>query len=127
MINYQLYDDNKLLSLLSNNDEEAFTEIYNRYWEKLVAVAYKRLKNTAFTEDVVQDVFVSLWKNRYESSIQSLENYLASAVKYAVFNKLKIASRAREFQKSNSFITEINPQIESALHYNEYWKLFQKK
>ncbi len=116
MIHYHSYDDNKLLSLLSNNDEEAFTEIYNRYWEKLVAVAYKILRNTAFTEDVVQDVFVNLWKSRHEMSIQSLENYLATAVKYAVFSKLKSISRAREFEKNNTIVQEINPQIESSLH-----------
>jgi RNA polymerase sigma-70 factor, Bacteroides expansion family 1 len=117
MNNYQLYDDDTLLTLLASDDELAFSEIYNRYWKKLVAVAYNRLKELQPTEDIVQDVFVGLWKNRHESAIKSLENYLATAVKYNVFKKIKNEEKAKAFQKSNQLTPVIHPQIETALHY----------
>lgn len=117
MKNYQLYDDEKLLMLISDDDELAFSEIYNRYWKKLFAIAYNRIKVVQQAEDILQDVFVGLWKNRHESAINSLENYLATAVKYNVFNKIKAIEKAKKFEKLNRLTSIINPQIERSLHY----------
>jgi RNA polymerase sigma-70 factor, Bacteroides expansion family 1 len=117
MNDYQLYDDKELLMLISRDDELAFSEIYSRYWKKLFAIAYNRIKEIQQAEDIIQDVFVGLWKNRHESVINSLENYLATAVKYNVFNKIKDIEKAKKFQKSNQLTPVINPQIETALHY----------
>lgn len=119
MNNYSLYDEKKLLILLSNDDDLAFSEIYNRYWKKLVAIAYNRIKDIQQTEDIVQDVFVGLWKNRHESTINSLENYLATAVKYNVFNKIKNIEKAKKFQKSNQLTLVFDSQIEATLHYKK--------
>lgn len=116
MNSYQLYDDRKLLRFLANDDELAFTEIYNRYWEKLVAIAYNRIKEIQLTEDIVQDVFVSLWNNRHATNIISLENYLAIAVKYTVFGKVRSIERAKKFQKENQLSSVVDPQIEMELH-----------
>lgn len=123
MNSYQLNDDKNLLRLIADDDELAFTEIYNRYWEKLVAIAYNRIKEIQLTEDIVQDVFVSLWENRHASNIVSLENYLATAVKYTVFGKIRSIERAKKFQKDNKLSSVINPQIETALHYKRLLEL----
>lgn len=127
MNNYQLYDDNKLLTLLSKDDELAFSEIYNRYWNKLVAVAYNRIKDIQQTEDIVQDVFVSLWNNRHESAIKSLENYLATAVKYNVFEKIRVAEKAKKYQKNHPVILALDHQIETALHYKRLLEIVAKE
>ena len=51
------------------NREKAFTEIYNRYWKIVFAIAYSRLKDNCLAEDILHDVFASLWANRKKSAI----------------------------------------------------------
>lgn len=87
------YDEKELLSRLRQGDEPAFSLIYSQYWEMLYAIAYNRTKDTQLSQDIVQDVFTSLWKNRHKAEIQSLKNYLATAIKYMTFSHLHKADR----------------------------------
>ena len=72
--------------------EAAFTEIYNRYWDKLLYVSALKLQNTPMAEEIVQEIFLDLWRRREQLSISvSLEAYLSVAVKYRIINaQLKI-------------------------------------
>ena len=83
-----LLDDNELTLLLQQGNEPAFTEIYNRYWDKLYFIAYKLLKDTDAAEEIVQDVFLILWKKRDALNIKSLTQYLAAMTRYAVYRYL---------------------------------------
>ena len=115
---YQSYNNNELLDLLSKSDELAFAEIYNRFWQKLFAIAYNRLKEIQTAEDIVHDVFISLWANREKFTIELLENYLATAAKYMVLAKIKKKERERVYNNSNSHQVPIfELPIESSLYY----------
>jgi len=81
----QILDDKALTDLLKDGNEPAFTEIYNRYWNKLYYIAYKLLKDTDSAEEIVQEVFLVLWKKRESLVIQSLTQYLAAMTRYAVY------------------------------------------
>lgn len=119
MKRYIQYDDNELLYLLAQNDKAAFTELYNRYWQKLYAIAYNRLKETQTAEDIVHDVMAGLWSSREKISIELLENYLATATKYAVLGKLRKKERERQFQNSLHQTPVFELQIEEKLHYKK--------
>ncbi|MGN6602311.1 MAG: RNA polymerase sigma-70 factor [Ginsengibacter sp.] len=114
---YTSYDSDELLILLAANDEQAFTEIYNRFWKKLFVIANNRIKDTELAEDVVHDVFVSLWANRSTAKIQALENYLASATKYLVLAKIKKIERERLHKTTHPGASIIELPIEDSLHY----------
>ncbi|HEY4198804.1 MAG TPA: sigma factor, partial [Mucilaginibacter sp.] len=62
--------DQELIARLGQGDRRAFTEIYKRYWERLFVVANNRLGNSEEAEEVVQDVFFSLWKRRETLQIE---------------------------------------------------------
>jgi RNA polymerase sigma-70 factor (ECF subfamily) len=81
-----LFNDDELTSLLQSGNEGAFTEIYNRYWDKLYYIAYKLLKDTNSAEEIVQEVFLTLWKKRTTLIIQSLPQYLAAMARYSVYH-----------------------------------------
>lgn len=85
-MSYRTLEDNELLELVKLSDGKAFDEVYQRYWRKLYALAYYHLKDSSEAEDVVQEIFVSLWASRERANIRSLYAYLATATKYAVFN-----------------------------------------
>ena len=84
-----LFRDDELVILLGQNDDAAFSEIYERYWLKLYNESYKRLKDKDLCADVIQDVFADLWLNREDRKIENLAAYLFTAVRYRVFTLYK--------------------------------------
>jgi RNA polymerase sigma-70 factor (family 1) len=81
--------DTELLSLLREGNSAAFTEIYNRYWKKLFAVAGNKIRDLNEAEEIVQDIFVALWQRREVLQItDTLGAYLAVSVKYRVIKIL---------------------------------------
>lgn len=103
--------DGILLTLLAESNEQAFTEIYNRYWKLLFAIGYSHVRNIQLTEDIVHDVFASLWTHRSTTEIISLQHYLASATKYTVFATIKRKSREQAYLATQAkFHTEPDPE-----------------
>ncbi len=80
--------ETNLLSLLRAGDEQAFTQIYNLYWEKLFFIAHKRLQSAEDAKEIVQNVFFTLWQKRAHLEIQHLSFYLAAMTRYAVYRHL---------------------------------------
>ena len=90
------YIDNtnvNLIASLKKGDEKAFTLIYDAYWKKLFAISCHILQDQCLAEGAVQDVFLSLWRNREIIQINTLESYLATAVKYSSLKLLKRNNR----------------------------------
>ncbi len=100
MQGYSDYSDHELLSFLKLGDNLAFTEIYNRHWKKLYALAYNRLRDIQIAEDVVHDVYTGLWNNRQTSEIVNLSAYLAVAVKYNILAHIRKAQTHVNFDSS---------------------------
>lgn len=88
MRNVNLLNDNELALLLQQGNSIAFTEIYNRYWDKLYFIAHKLLKDADTAEEIVQEVFLILWKKKETLTIHSLTQYLAAMTRYAVYRYL---------------------------------------
>jgi RNA polymerase sigma-70 factor (family 1) len=105
-VNTVAVDDNGLTTLLKNGDATAFTEIYNCYWDKLYYIAYKLLKDTDAAEEVVQDVFLNLWKNKEGLEIQSLAGYLAAMTRYSVYHYLSKEKKSRAKEEKLGLINE---------------------
>lgn len=119
MSNYNSYTNEQLLDFLNKSDELAFTEIYERFWYKLFAISYNRLEEYDVAEDVVHDVFASLWANRTKVEIASLENYLATATKYMVLLKIKKKERERIYNNTLNEVPITELPIEVSLHYKK--------
>lgn len=102
-----LLDDEQLTSLLRAGNELAFTEIYNRYWNKLYYIAHKLLKDTDAAEEIVQEVFFMLWKKRETLTINSLPAYLASMARYAVYRAL---SKEKTTKKQEDLVSRLGLQ-----------------
>lgn len=81
--------DEKLVTLLTKNNEEAFEEIYDRYWEPLFSYTYNVLSNQAAAKDVVQNIFISIWERRDKLSVRNLYAYLLQSAKYQIASNLR--------------------------------------
>lgn len=110
---------------MAKGDEAAFTEIYNRYWEKLYVIAYNRLEQQQFAEDIVHDVFICLWEGRTRLTIEKLENYLATATKYAVWHKLEKINKQKTFVSSLPADPSSPSLVEKKLHSKQILKIIK--
>jgi RNA polymerase sigma-70 factor (ECF subfamily) len=93
--------DNELIRLLITGRQDAFTEIYNRYWEKLFAIAYNLTKNQVQAEEITQEVFISLWDRKGDIQIDTLNGYLATAIKFSVFKHIGRQRRRLQIVKDH--------------------------
>ena len=107
MLNSTFNTDQQILEHLAKNDVRAFDFLYNKYFSKLYGAVYKRLQNRELTEEVVQELFISLWERRGVLTISTtIETYLFSSVKYLVIAQYK---KNNLFEKySNS----LNPEVD---------------
>lgn len=108
MYNYNILNDKELTGLLQQGNEHAFTEIYNRYWSKLFAIAANKIKELDEAEEIVQDIFVSLWKRRNELGvIDTLSSYLAVSVKYRVIKTLDKRNSQQKYSDYSQHTTNL--------------------
>lgn len=85
---------------LQQGDRQVFADIYDFYWKKLLSIAFNLTKDKESAEEIVQEVFVSLWKRRETLQILSLSHYLATAVKFSTFKVLQRARRHEQILNS---------------------------
>jgi RNA polymerase sigma-70 factor (ECF subfamily) len=80
-------DDQQLLSASKKGDEQAFRLLFEKYWDDLFRIAFKRLHCTDDAKDILQDVFLSLWNNIESVTVDdSLGGYLYTALQNKIFN-----------------------------------------
>ena len=122
MATYAAYSDTELLDLLRSGDRTAFSEIYNRYWKRIFTVAVNKIGQLEEAEEIVQDIFVSMW-NRRESIIitTTLNAYLSVSVKYRV---IKILAKRNLYNKFTDYSLHIlSPTDNSTQNWLEFEEL----
>lgn len=87
MTSYKGYSDHELAVLLKKGDQKAYTEIYNRYNSLLYRHAYKKTGDPSAAQDVIQDVFLTLWNKKEEiDETSNLSGYLYTAIRNKILN-----------------------------------------
>lgn len=70
--------------------EEQFKELYDRFFRRVYAFAYKHTRNTEESEDIAQEVFLKLWSN-----FDSFSENIAVEVQLFVITRQLIINRYR--------------------------------
>nr|WP_295929284.1 sigma-70 family RNA polymerase sigma factor [uncultured Dyadobacter sp.] len=107
-----------LLLALQNGDADAFTAIYKAYWYEMFLVAYRKLRNKEAAEEIVQDIFLRLWRERETLRIQHLNYYLFSAVRYEVIDHIRAKGPTIEYldcYESSNGVQDLNTENQLAL------------
>ncbi|MES2277374.1 MAG: RNA polymerase sigma-70 factor [Bacteroidota bacterium] len=87
MAAYTSLSDPELVVLLKTSDETAYTEIYNRYKRILYLHAFKRLRNQEEVDDIVHELFTTLWIKRETLELKTnLAGYLYTAVRNRILD-----------------------------------------
>lgn len=88
-------DDYELALAIKRGDPDALEELYDRTSKRAFGLAYRILQDAAQAEDVVQEVFLTVWRqaDRIDPSRGKLTSYLLTMVHHKAVDTLR-ASRA---------------------------------
>jgi RNA polymerase sigma-70 factor (ECF subfamily) len=85
MMPYHNHSDTELLALLILGDAQAFEVIYRRYVSNLYRYARKNISVKEDCEEMVHDIFESLWLRRRElGHVTALNAYLFKMIRYKI-------------------------------------------
>jgi RNA polymerase sigma-70 factor, ECF subfamily len=84
-------DEMRLVARLRAGDQQAMSELYDRYGKVVYAVALRVLQDAAAAEDVLQDVFLQLWRNpnAFDASRGSLAAWLTVIARHRSIDRLR--------------------------------------
>lgn len=119
----------KLVARIREGDRDAFEELFNTYYSRLCVFSNSYVKSLDLSRDVVQEVFIKIWKNREDFTIdQSIKAYLYQAVRNQSLNLIKRSKREQKLEKNLKKHQKIEKTVsESELNTEELtqkiWKL----
>ena len=82
--------ENFVLSALKQDSKEAFSLLFQTYYTDLVLFCGNFIKDKDSCEDIVQSIFLKLWRDRQNIQIEtSLKSYLLKAVRNSCFDEYR--------------------------------------
>ena len=85
-----------LVERVRHSDPAALEAIFDAYATRLLAFAYAQVRSRETAEEIVQDLFLSIWSGRARWSVRGgLKIYLFQAVRNRVLNDIR-AQRVRD-------------------------------
>lgn len=86
-------NQNLIIKALQNRQEKALEKVFSLYWKRLYIYAYSFTGDHQAAQDLVQEIFISLWEKSATTQIDQIEAYLFRGVKYRALNFLKQQQR----------------------------------
>jgi RNA polymerase sigma-70 factor (family 1) len=84
------YRPDEVLRQLTEGNESAFKQIYDRYWLSIYKTVKRYTKSPEVAEDIVQEIFTTLWNNRSNfREVINLEYYLITMAKNLTYKTLR--------------------------------------
>ncbi|ANH83566.1 hypothetical protein A8C56_23640 [Niabella ginsenosidivorans] len=113
-------DSETVLYRISEGDEGAFRELFEKFFSGMLSYAVSLLKDQQLAEEVVEDVFVKLWENRKTArNIRKISFYLYRAVRYASIDAIKTHKRIKSLsfeELGEVFTFSYIPQVNSLIN-----------
>lgn len=98
--------DEELLREIRDGNEATFAAVYSHYQPLLLMEAYYKIRSTAEAEDMVQEIFVSLWNRRKELSLTlPLKHYLYKAVHLQFAYKCRKSEVAKKYVQHSMYVS----------------------
>lgn len=121
--------DKPLVIRLKRADTDAFKELYRKYIHKLFAYTLRTAKSPALAEDVVHDVFVTIWEKRDQiDPEQSFQAYLFTIARNHLLNFIKREAHKKDIidQMIGNTVPVQSESTQERVLYNESHRLFRE-
>ena len=125
---FSLASSSELLKEIAKGNKKALDFLFEAYYVVLYRYALKHAGSKESSEEIVLDVFLSIWERRECLLIStSLQSYLFTSVKYRCINYLKSQISNPVFNTSISSVKHpISNNTEEALCCSELEKITQQ-
>lgn len=118
----------ELIKLLNKGNMLAFDIIYKKYSRRLYHFVFRYVKQEMDAEEIVQEVFVKVWKSRDSINIySSFESFLFTIAHNATVNLLKKRATEQKYVDHVKSLQYVNDTYEltDEIHYKELLHKFQ--
>jgi RNA polymerase sigma-70 factor, ECF subfamily len=104
--------DLALVTAIRSGDQAAMAALYDRYSSIVYAVALRVLQDTRAAEDVLQDIFMQLWRNpgAFDSSRGNMAPWLAVIARNRAIDALR---RRRPENDIEDVVVSVEPDLAS--------------
>lgn len=116
--------DNLFRRMAFQDDREAFRELFFDFYPSLCVFAQRYISSPEACEDIVQDTFFYLWKNRKRIEItSSFRNFLITSVKNSSIDYLRKQS-VRQHYIEKQIVSDIADTPETIYTIRELEEMF---
>ncbi len=121
------YTDSELVSLLRIGSSVAFRVLLDRYSSKLYRFSLSYLKSRCDAEEIVQEVFLKIWKIREElSPDKSFDSFLFTIAKNGILNTIRKEKSQKAYLNYSVLYPEKNVLIDEELNFHELERAYQQ-
>jgi RNA polymerase sigma-70 factor, ECF subfamily len=109
--------DATLVSAIRSGDEQAMAQLYERYSSIVYSVALRVLGDTGAAEDILQEVFMQLWRSpdAFDASRGSLPGWLAVITRNRAIDSLR---KRRPETDITDIVVSIEPDLASKAEWS---------
>lgn len=112
--------ENFLLSALRQDNKEAFSLLFQKYYTDLVLFCGNFVRDKSSCEDIVQSIFLKLWNDRKNIRIEtSLKSYLLRAVRNSCFDEFRHLEIVRQYESDPDHSVLDNYDTENYILYSD--------
>ena len=121
----EIIDLHKILSALAQDDEASLEKLFNHYYPRLFNFSKSILKLEDGIDDILQEVFVKIWKNRKNiNSAATFNSYIFIITRNLLLNELR---RQLSFQNTKEEVKRLSLANEYSLSEQiDYQELKEK-
>jgi RNA polymerase sigma-70 factor (ECF subfamily) len=112
------FDDEMLLALISSHDESALSHLYERYARLLYSIALRITNDRAAAEEVLQDVFHSVWlrATTFRPTAGSVSSWLSGIARNRAIDEVRSRwHRTRELESPLDHLPDFSGAVERGL------------
>ena len=110
---------------IQKGNEQAFEQIYYQHHYAVLANISRLVNNQVVAEDILQEVFVSLWENRHKlTAAHSVAGWLFTASYYKALDYLKTAIKENLLPLTET-LNELIPTEDTGEQEKEYTRLYE--
>jgi RNA polymerase sigma factor (sigma-70 family) len=98
--------DGQLVELVAGNDADALEALYDRYGKVAYSLARRILADATLAQDVVQEVFLSLWRNagRFDAGRGTVATYLLSMTHHRAVDVVRREENLRRWRTTDEVL-----------------------
>ena len=110
----EIHADKVLMIAIGNNDYISYNKLFERYYGRLCQYVYSLLMDKSDTEDIVQELFLNIWKNRERIEIkENVGGYLYKMAKHLALNHLRSKVYFNNLSETQDQLSYEDDRVES--------------